>query len=87
MGQAKRRGSFDDRVGQAQERERLAAEKRRREIEEAAVALQERIEKMTPEERAEFDLERERRRRARQRVMGIIGMTAMFAAAGGGRRF
>ena len=80
MGQAKRRGSLEDRKRQAQEREaRLAAEaaearRRKREEEEAKVAA------MTDEEREAYFTKMERRSRASSFFLA----TAMLAGAWAG---
>lgn len=78
MGQAKRRGSFEERQKQAVERDaeknRIAAEKRRleREAEEARVAA------MSEEEQDLYY----RRRSRRGSAMALLGMAAMMIPYG-----
>ena len=92
MGQAKRRGSFEQRKAAAVEaRNRDIEEHRARAREEAAI-MAERIRKeaeaeearynaMTPEEQKEYDAELELRRQAQRRRSRRVGMSLVAATS------
>lgn len=79
MGQAKQRGTFEERRQQSIDRREAEAQERDRKLAEWWNA-------MTPEEQEAI---REKRRRSQQSGMNLMAMTALImgASMGGGRRW